>query len=635
LRRTSDEAPAEQPLLELKNVCVSYGNVVALKDVSLGLKSGRIHSVVGEHGAGKSSLCHLVSGFTRAKSGQVAWRGAPCRSLSSEAARRLGIELVTQSNHMFDDLSVAVNLFLSPGGRRNLSLVTNRETVQRARRFLEGYGFSLDPARPLRDLYLPDRVLVDILRHIAVRPELLVLDEALEKLTAEYLDRMMEIFLELKREGTGILFATHNIDSIYRIADTVTILRNGSVLITDSVQNIEKINLMRLAYTQVEREPEMGDTSEEFYQLLKYNAAILELLPVILVVTDQKNRIKLLNRSALEYFSRKGRLQINRHIRSLFLPENRGVYALIRESLSGTSAESFSHLSLSKGRSTRTINLKTFPILDGAFKIGSMIIIDDISEQEKLKDQILLSERLASVGLLAAGVAHEINNPLEVMSNYADQLKTRVASAEGARILTDLEGEIDSIKQIIGQLLTFSSNAVTEVEVFDLNTLLDTLLRLVTINAKSRGVSISCHGLATPLPIRASRNEIKQVLLNLLKNGLEAMPGGGKLEITTREVTKRGNAFVQVLFRDTGVGIREKDIDDVFLPFFTTKLGKAEHMGLGLSVSYGIVTKYGGIIKARNRSTQGCEFEVLLPALDTRVLALDDRDLTSLGFPVE
>ncbi len=621
MRKHSEETPAEQTLLELKNVCVSYGNVAALKDVSLCLKSGRIHSVVGEHGAGKSSLCHLVAGFTRAKAGELTWLGAPWRTQSADSARKLGIELVTQSNHMFDDLSVAVNLFLNPSGRRNLSLVTNREIVQQAQRYVEGYGFSIDPARPLRDLHLPDRVLVDILRHIAARPKLLVLDEALEKLTAEYLEKMMDILLDLRRDGTAILFVTHNIDGIYRIADTVTILRNGSVLITDSVQNIEKINLLRLAYTQVEREPEMGDTSEEFYQLLKYNAAILELLPVTLVVTDQKNRIKLLNRSALEYFSCDGRFRINRHVRSLFLPGNRSIYSLIKRPLSGTTAESFSRLTLCRGRNARTVNLKIFPILDGAFKIGSMIIIDDISEQEKLKDQILLSEKLASVGLLAAGVAHEINNPLEVICNYADQLKSRVASAEGAQILSDLEVEIDSIKGIISQLLTFSDNAVMEAEVFDLNSLLENLLRLVTINARSRGVSISCTSLDRPLPVRAGRNEIKQVLLNLLKNGLEAMPDGGNLEIETRGLTRGGKARVQILFRDTGVGIKEKSIDDIFLPFFTTKLGRAEHMGLGLSVSYGIVTKYGGSIKARNRSPQGCEFEVLLPAVEVRVPA--------------
>ena len=250
------EAPSDRTLLELKNVSLSYGNVTALKNISLSLKSGRIHSVVGEHGAGKSSLCHLVGGFTRPRSGAMTWLGEPLRSFSSDTARKLGIELVTQANHMFDDLSVAVNLFLNPSGGRNLSLVTNREIERRAERYLEGYGFSIDPSKPLRDLHLPDRVLVDILRHIAGQPRLLVLDEALEKLTAEYLDKMMKILLGLKQNGAGILFVTHDIDGIYQIADTVTILRNGFVLITDSVQNIEKINLLRLAYTQMEREPE-------------------------------------------------------------------------------------------------------------------------------------------------------------------------------------------------------------------------------------------------------------------------------------------------------------------------------------------------------------------------------------------
>jgi PAS domain S-box-containing protein len=603
-----------QTLLELRNVFVSYGNVAALRDVSLSLKSGTIHAVVGEHGAGKSSLCHVVGGFTRPKSGQLSWLGTPLRSLSSDSARRLGIQLVTQSNRMFDDLSVAVNLFLNPIRGRHFSLVTNREITRRAEALLGEYGFDIDPSRPLRDLHLPDRVLVDILRHVATGPRLLVLDEALEKLTAEYLDEMREILIGMKRRGAGVLFVTHNIDGIYRFADMVTILRNGSVLVTDSVHGIEKINLVRLAYTQVEHEPEFGDTSEEFYHLLKYNAAILELLPVTLIVTDQANRIKLMNRSAMEYFSYNGRFRRNRHIRSLFLPENKAVYDLIKKPLAGMAAESFDHLALYRRKKARTINVKLLPILDGAFKIGSMIIIDDVSEQEKLKDQIVFSEKLASVGLLAAGVAHEINNPLEVISNYADQLKTRSATPETAGILTDLEGEVDSIKQIIGQLITFSSNKAPAVEVFDVTDLLENLLRLVMINARSRGVTISRSGASSSLLIKASRNEIRQVFLNLLRNGLEAMPGGGVLEIATRQVTRDGTSFAEVVFRDTGEGIRAKNIDDIFLPFFTTKHGKAAHMGLGLSMSYGIVTRYGGFIRVKNRTPKGCEFEVLLPS---------------------
>ena len=358
-----------------------------------------------------------------------------------------------------------------------------------------------------------------------------------------------------------------------------------------------------------------------------------------LVVTDQRNRIKLLNRSALEYFSCSGRSRVNRHVSSLFLPDNRDIYTLIKKPLAGAAAESFSRLAMRKGRRTRTINLKVLPILDGVFKIGSMIIIDDVSEQERLKDQILFSEKLASVGLLAAGVAHEINNPLEVIYNYTDQLKTRVLASDGARILSNLEVEIDSIKQIIGQLLTFSNDAVMAVEVFNLSDLLENLLRLVTINARSRNVAMSYRGAAEPLLIRANRNEIKQVLLNLLKNGLEAMPGGGALEIRTRRLTRGGTSCVQILFRDTGEGIKEKNIDEIFLPFFTTKQGRAGHMGLGLSVSYGIVSKYGGSIKAKNRSPRGCELEVLLPEADASTARAPAesrrRDLTTRAFPVE
>jgi PAS domain S-box-containing protein len=608
---------AEKPLLELKSISLSYGNVTALKDISLSLQASSVHAIVGEHGAGKSTLCQVLSGFLKPTAGHLKWLDSPLRSFSAESAQKLGIALVTQQNHMFDDLSVAVNFFLNKDRKNGLSLITDHRIVRDAQEYLDRHDFAIDAAKLLRDLPLPDRVLIDILRHVAGEPRLLVLDEALEKLTAGHLDKVIEILQARKRAGAGIVFVTHNIDDLYQLADRVTILRRGSVVITDSVQNIEKINLLRLAYTQSEREPAVGDTSEEFYQLLKYNAAILELLPVTLLVTDQRNRIKLMNRAAKEYFASARRFRVNQHLRSMFQPHNSSIYNLIRESLNGVEVVAFSSLAFQTSKAERTVNIRICPILDGASKIGTMVIIDDITEQEKLKGQMQFSEKLASVGLLAAGVAHEINNPLEIIYNYTDQLKTRMQSSDERRIIADLDAEIDSIKQIISHLITFSKDDSAGVQVFNLNELLENLLRLVTINAKNAGVSISCRGMKAPLLVKANRNEIKQVFLNLFRNSFEAMPHGGELEIETRRPQKERDAFAQVLFRDTGAGIDKKSLENIFLPFFTTKQGRSEHMGLGLSVSYGIVRKYGGSIKVRNRSPKGCEFEILLPRLGT------------------
>jgi len=128
-----------------------------------------------------------------------------------------------------------------------------------------------------------------------MKPKVLILDEALENLTTASLTKILPILKHLRDEGSVIVFITHRIDDIYEYADKVTIMRKGELLITDSAQNIDKINLIKLAYTQIPKEETLKNVSSEFYQLLKYNQAILEELPVNLIVTDRDHYIKLFN----------------------------------------------------------------------------------------------------------------------------------------------------------------------------------------------------------------------------------------------------------------------------------------------------------------------------------------------------
>jgi signal transduction histidine kinase len=111
----------------------------------------------------------------------------------------------------------------------------------------------------------------------------------------------------------------------------------------------------------------------------------------------------------------------------------------------------------------------------------------------------------------------------------------------------------------------------------------------------------------------ANKNEIKQVILNLLKNSFEAMPSGGNIFIDTIKINKKNSDVVSIRFKDTGVGITDKNPYNVFLPFYSTKKGKVENFGLGLSISYGIIKKYNGNIKVENFNNSGCQFTITFP----------------------
>jgi PAS domain S-box-containing protein len=405
---------------------------------------------------------------------------------------------------------------------------------------------------------------------------------------------------------------THRIDDIYQIADRVTIIREGEIFVTDSVRNIDKINLIKLAYTQMNESGRFEVTRQDFYQMLKYNEAILQGLPVNLIVTDTEGRIKMINDWGKQYFSREASDSYNLPLESLFSAENQDQVRLIHRALEKAEGEFFFGISLRIGESQRKTNVTVRPIYDGTFRIGGMIIIEDVTEQENLREQMVLSEKLASIGLLAAGVAHEINNPLETIHNFAEFLKHNVGVSEAAEALVHIDEEVGSISQIVGNLISFSDDEQGSDETLDLNALIEHILSLVGYGAKNKDIRISFQRCDEVLHLRIGPNEMKQVVLNLLKNSFDEMPGGGEVTIVTRQTEYAERRCAEILFQDTGPGIRAKNITDVFLPFFSTKNHRA-HMGLGLSITYSIIKKHHGEISVTNLENCGCRFSILLP----------------------
>ena len=242
-----------------------------------------------------------------------------------------------------------------------------------------------------------------------------------------------------------------------------------------------------------------------------------------------------------------------------------------------------------------------------------MIIMNDRTEQEKILGQIAVSEKLASIGLLSAGVAHEINNPLETIYNYVDFLKLKIRDKALADTLGLLEEEVESIEHIVENLIVFSEDRAIEVENLDLGELLATLAALVLPNAKKRGVTLNIRQAGNAIFVLANRSEMKQVVLNLIKNAFDAMPSGGDLRIDLAVETADDIEWAVLRVEDSGGGIDADSKDKIFFPFYSTKSQSQGHMGLGLSIIYGIITRLRGGIDVENLSPHGCRFTVRIP----------------------
>lgn len=601
-------------IVELKRAGLRYGQFTALKDINFSIRKSEIHAVIGEHGAGKSSLAQILSGYNQPDSGNLFLNGKIVHFSSPLHAKAAGIETVMQEIEQYERLSLSQNLFGNSPDFFKKNFFTRKELNRKTDEFFDSLGFDFRGHQKIFNLKDTDKVLLELLKHLLPEPQLLILDETFEKMTAVDLNKMIPVLKERKAEGLGILFITHRIDDVYTFADRVTVIRNGRILTTESVKNIDKINLIKLAYTQVVQESSLDTTTQEFYQLLKYNRAILEALPINLIVVDENHILRLLNNNAKSYFSIGDNPVIGNPILELSAFKiNESLYEQICISMGKRRLESFSSRILHPD-GIETINIITiYPIHDGVLYIGSMIIIADITEQENLREKLDFSERLGSVGLLAAGVSHEINNPLEIIMNEVDYLRRLLPNKEHHAVLNNIEEEVGSIEQIVSSLAAFSDNSLSRSEELDLTPLLTHILKLVKHNAVQRNIEINFTPPENKVMLECNKTEIKQIILNLIKNSFEAIHTDGKLDINLSIESSGNEYWVKLEVRDTGPGISEEDKKNIFLPFFSKKTATGSNMGLGLSVSYGIINKMNGKIMVENHPKGGCVFTILLP----------------------
>jgi two-component system NtrC family sensor kinase len=234
-----------------------------------------------------------------------------------------------------------------------------------------------------------------------------------------------------------------------------------------------------------------------------------------------------------------------------------------------------------------------------------------IENLKRLQAQIVQSEKLVSLGQLAAGAAHEINNPLAAILGFSDLLADDPTVPDKARATAGkIRDQARRTKTLVGNLLSFARQVPAERTLLDLNTVVNNAVQLRALDLRSGTTRIELQ-LESVLPgVRGDGNQLMQVFFNIISNALDAMEAhkGGVLTIKT--IRDRGN--VVVLFLDTGPGI--KDPHRVFDPFYTTKpVGKGT--GLGLSICFGIVQEHGGKILCYNRQEGGAVFRVELPAV--------------------
>ena len=260
--------------------------------------------------------------------------------------------------------------------------------------------------------------------------------------------------------------------------------------------------------------------------------------------------------------------------------------------------------------SAATLNIAIAPLVSkDQEQIGRLIIFDDVTDRAELEQRLVQADKLSSIGLLAAGVAHEVNTPLAVISTYAQMLAKQVADdSQKSLILEKIAKQTFRASEIVNSLLNFSRTSTTSFGAVGVNKVIQETLSLLEHQLQKSGIHVTAE-LDPHMPaVHGNAGKLQQVFLNLFLNARDAMGSGGTLEIRTWA----DGLGARVEVADSGPGIAPENLHRVYDPFFTTKAAR-KGTGLGLSVTYGIIQEHGGSIEVSNRRGGGACFRVELP----------------------
>ena len=388
---------------------------------------------------------------------------------------------------------------------------------------------------------------------------------------------------------------------------------HGDFLSSEDVELLESMaSYIGIAIQNARLYASLEQKISEYERLKEFNENIVESINVGVFAVDLEERVESWNAQMEVMYAMSRQEAVGQHLRDILpagfvaeflrLKDEPGVHNLYRFRLQTRSGE------------TRCANVAIAPLVSRNFAVvGRIIIVDDITERMELEAQLAQADKLSSIGLLAAGVAHEVNTPLAVISSYTQMLAKQVRGDQRvAPLLDKITQQTFRASEIVNGLLNFSRTGAAEFTALDLNHIIEDTLKLLEHQFRASQVRLETS-LEHNLPaVLGNSGKLQQVFLNLFLNAKDAMAAGGTLRVATQ-----ANGRVAVDVSDTGSGIALEHMQRIYDPFFTTKAtvieGQRRGTGLGLAVSYGIIQEHAGKIQVESQVGSGTTFHLEFP----------------------
>jgi PAS domain S-box-containing protein len=384
----------------------------------------------------------------------------------------------------------------------------------------------------------------------------------------------------------------------------------GEFLSSDDIELLQTLsNYVGIATENANLYLSLKQKVGEYERLKEFSENIVESINVGILAAGLDDRVESWN-TQMERLSGIGRADaVGRTLSELFPTTLVEQFERVRGEMRIHHLDKFV-LDTKNGESTMNIAIAPLVARDME-RIGRLVIFDDVTDRAELERRLVQADKLSSIGLLAAGVAHEVNTPLAVISTYAQMLAKQVAEDEQkSRILEKIARQTFRASEIVNSLLNFSRTSTSELAEVQLNRVIQETLSLLEHQLMKAGIEVRTRFDTQLGPVKGNPGKLQQVFLNLFMNARDAMEPRGVLEVTT----SNGENGVVIEVTDSGYGIAPEHLSRIYDPFFTTKSAK-KGTGLGLSVTYGIIQEHGGAIEAISRPGEGTCFHLEFPAI--------------------
>lgn len=390
---------------------------------------------------------------------------------------------------------------------------------------------------------------------------------------------------------------------------------DGDFLSSEDVESLESLaSYIGIALQNARLYASLEEKIAEYERLKEFNENIVESINVGILAVDLEDRIESWNSQMEAMYALSRGEALRQSLSNVFPATLMTEYQRVKSEPGVHNLYKF-RLETRAGE-TRTVNAAIAPLVSRDFKVvGRILLIDDITDRTELEAQLSQAEKLSSIGLLAAGVAHEVNTPLAVISSYTQMLTKQVRGDDRlSPLLEKITQQTFRASEIVNGLLNFSRTGNSEFRETDLNTIIRDTLNLIEHQFKTSQVKLDTVLLPDLPPILGNAGKLQQVFLNLFLNAKDAMSGGGTLRVATE-----ANGHVGVAISDTGSGIAPEHLQRIYDPFFTTKSapreGQRRGTGLGLAVTYGIIQEHAGKIHVESSMGAGTTFYLEFPML--------------------